>query len=203
MTVLLLFPVNNSMRSNSWRVHSYGFSWGIVCQKQLSGAWTRNYIPQYLWDVITCPHPWYLFLAHESSYKLIYEIFSLLYRCRLAGMVCFLWQVSRAILCNIISEYKYTANTMMTSSNGSIFLVTGHLCGKFTGPRWISSFDVFFDLRLNKRLSKQPWGWWFETLAWSLWRHRNAMEYGWGEHLKTQCYYWYSQQDLSVKLITN
>ena len=35
------------------------------------------------------------------------------------------------------------------------------------------SFDVFFDLRLNKRLSKQPWGWWFETPAWSLWRHRN------------------------------
>ena len=25
------------------------------------------------------------------------------------------------------------------------------------------SFDVFFDLRPNKRLSKQPWGWWFET----------------------------------------
>ena len=23
------------------------------------------------------------------------------------------------------------------------------------------SFDVFFDLRLNKRLSKQSWGWWF------------------------------------------
>ena len=27
------------------------------------------------------------------------------------------------------------------------------------------SFDVFFDLRLNKRLSKQSWGWWFETLS--------------------------------------
>ena len=25
------------------------------------------------------------------------------------------------------------------------------------------SFDVFFDLRLNKRLSKQSWGWRFET----------------------------------------
>ena len=25
------------------------------------------------------------------------------------------------------------------------------------------SFDVFFDLRLNKQLSKQSWGWWFET----------------------------------------
>ena len=45
----------------------------------------------------------------------------------------------------------------MTSSNGNIF------------------FDVFFDLRLNKRLSKQPLRRWFETPAWSLWRHRNAI----------------------------
>ena len=29
------------------------------------------------------------------------------------------------------------------------------------------------DLRLNKRLGKQSWGWWFETLARPLWRHRN------------------------------
>ena len=36
------------------------------------------------------------------------------------------------------------------------------------------SFDVFFDLRPNKRLSKQSWGWWFETPSHSLWRHRNA-----------------------------
>ena len=26
---------------------------------------------------------------------------------------------------------------MMTSSNGNIFRVTGHLCVEFTGPRWI------------------------------------------------------------------
>ena len=32
----------------------------------------------------------------------------------------------------------------------------------------------FFDMRLNKRLSKQPWGWWFETPpSWSLWRQCN------------------------------
>ena len=36
------------------------------------------------------------------------------------------------------------------------------------------SFDVFFDLRLNKRLSKQSWGWWLETLSCSLWRHCNG-----------------------------
>ena len=37
------------------------------------------------------------------------------------------------------------------------------------------SFDVFFDLRLNKRLSKQPWGWWFEMPSWWLWRQCNEM----------------------------
>ena len=37
------------------------------------------------------------------------------------------------------------------------------------------SFDVFFDLRLNKRLSKQSWGWWFETPSRSLWRHCNGV----------------------------
>ena len=36
------------------------------------------------------------------------------------------------------------------------------------------SFDVFFDLRLNKRWSKQWWGWWFETLSRPLWRRPNA-----------------------------
>ena len=51
---------------------------------------------------------------------------------------------------------------MMTTSNGNIFRVTGHLCGEFTSPGEFptqrpvtQSFDVFFDLRLNKRLSKQ------------------------------------------------
>ena len=33
------------------------------------------------------------------------------------------------------------------------------------------SFDVFIDLRLNKRLSKQSRGWWFKTLSYPLWRH--------------------------------
>ena len=37
------------------------------------------------------------------------------------------------------------------------------------------SFGVFFDLRLNKRLSKESWGWWFETPSYSLWRHCNVM----------------------------
>ena len=37
------------------------------------------------------------------------------------------------------------------------------------------SFDVFFDLRLNERLSKQSWGWWFETPSRPLWRYSNGI----------------------------
>ena len=70
---------------------------------------------------------------------------------------------------------------MMTSSNGNIFRVTGPSCGELpvTGEFRLQkpvtqSFDIFFDLRMNKRLSKQSWGWWFETLSRPLRRHCNG-----------------------------
>ena len=48
--------------------------------------------------------------------------------------------------------------------------------GEFPAQRPLTrSFDVFFDLRLNKLLSKQSWGWWFEMPSHPLWRHRNAL----------------------------
>ena len=72
---------------------------------------------------------------------------------------------------------------MMTSSNGNIFRVTGPFCGELTGPGEFpaqrpvtQSFEIFFDLRLNKRLSKQPWDWWFETPSWSLWHQCNGKD---------------------------
>ena len=47
--------------------------------------------------------------------------------------------------------------------------------GDFPAHRPVTrSFDVFIDLRLDKHLSKQTWGWWFETLPRPLWRHSNA-----------------------------
>ena len=77
-------------------------------------------------------------------------------------------------------NFPATSKTMMTSSNGP-------LCGDITGPgefpveRPVTrSFDVFFRLCLNRRLSKQPRGWWFETPGWSLWLHLMR------EHLWTQ-----------------
>ena len=71
---------------------------------------------------------------------------------------------------------------MMTSSNGDVSALLA-ICagnspvpGEFPAQRPVTrSFDVFFDLRLNKRLSKQSWGWWFETPSRPLWRHHNEM----------------------------
>ena len=46
--------------------------------------------------------------------------------------------------------------------------------GEFPTQRPVTrSFHVYFDLHPDKRLSKQLWDWWFETLSCSLWRHRN------------------------------
>ena len=81
----------------------------------------------------------------------------------------------------VMGHCPHCTGFMMTSSNGNIFRVTGPLCGEFTCPGEIPaqrpvtrSSDVFFDLRQNKRLSKQLWGRWFETLSRPLWHHRNA-----------------------------
>ena len=38
--------------------------------------------------------------------------------------------------------------------------------GEFSTQRPVTrSFDIFFDLRLNKRFSQQSWGWLFDTLS--------------------------------------
>ena len=68
----------------------------------------------------------------------------------------------------------------MTSSNGS-FPALQAICagnspvdGEFPAQRPVTwSFDIFFDLRLNKRLSKESWGWWFEMPSRPLSRHSN------------------------------
>ena len=46
--------------------------------------------------------------------------------------------------------------------------------GEFPAQRPVTwSFDVFFDQRMNIRLCKQWWSWWFEMPSRSLWRHCN------------------------------
>ena len=50
--------------------------------------------------------------------------------------------------------------------------------GEFPAQRPVTQrFDVFFDLCLDKRLRKQSWGWWFETLSRPWWRHCNGPQW--------------------------
>ena len=56
--------------------------------------------------------------------------------------------------------------------------------GEFPAQRPVTRiFDVFFDLRLNKWLSEQSWGWWFVTPSHLLWRHCNVRNENWSCHI--------------------
>ena len=67
-----------SERSDNSKYKSRGFeTWRDLTERRLSGYWdgvqklvsrslVSNYIPQILWNVVTCPHPWYL--TQKSSY---------------------------------------------------------------------------------------------------------------------------------------
>ena len=71
------------------------------------------------------------------------------------------------VYCYIIKRCEISALLAICAWNSPV-------PGEFPAQKPVTrSFDVFFDLRLNKRLSKQSWGWWFETPSRPLWRHYN------------------------------
>ena len=79
-------------------------------------------------------------------------------------------------LCNVYWTTSWWRHQMETFS-ALLAICAGNspVPGEFPAQRPVTrSFDVFFDLCLNKRLSKQSWGWWFETLSCPLWRHCNV-----------------------------
>ena len=64
----------------------------------------------------------------------------------------------------------------METFSASLAISAGNstVTGEFPVQRPVTrSFDVFCDLSLNKRLSKQWWGWRLETPSRPLWRHCN------------------------------
>ena len=64
----------------------------------------------------------------------------------------------------------------METFSASLALCAGNspIIGEFPPQKPVTrTFAVFFDRRLNERLSKQSWGWWFETPSRPLWRHNN------------------------------
>ena len=96
---------------------------------------------------------------------------------------CWLMVIAAVGNCRPPATYwsRLEMRCMLTSSNGNISALLAFGAGNppVTGEfpthwpvTWI--FDVFFDLCLNRQLSKQWRRWWFETLPRSLWRHCNV-----------------------------
>ena len=105
----------------------------------------------------------------------------------------FTWTVTRASMSSLFTtgvhggHYWYSYPSTWWQHQMEIFSALLALCagnspvtGEFPSERPVTrSFDVSFDLRLNKRFSKQSWGWWFETPWHSLWRDWNAIHDLW------------------------
>ena len=91
-------------------------------------------------------------------------------------IISFTWFISRPSLHNYLNHSAWWRHQMETFSALLAFCAgNSPVNGEFPAQRPVTrTFDVFFDLRLNKRLSKQSWGWWFETPPRSLWRHRDG-----------------------------
>ena len=92
-------------------------------------------------------------------------------------MIMVQWIKTRASTAGIRFTMAWWCNQMETFSV-LLALCVGNspVTCEFLSRRPVTqSFDVFLDLRLNKRLSKQSWIWWFETPSCSLWRHCNGV----------------------------
>ena len=80
-------------------------------------------------------------------------------------------------MCPISREKTGMHDDVIKSFSALLVLCAGisPLTGDFPSQRPMTrSFDIFFYLGLNKRLSKQSRRWWFETPSRSLWRHCNV-----------------------------
>ena len=81
-------------------------------------------------------------------------------------------EISSAISNDVIPWWRHPIETFPTLL--ALFEGNSSVTGEFPAQRPVKwSFDVFLDLRLNKRLSKQSWGWWFDMPSGSSWRHGN------------------------------
>ena len=82
--------------------------------------------------------------------------------------------VCPVVLLSLADEISRTSwRHQMEVFSALLAFCEGNVHGLLSQRPGTRNFDVFFDLHLNKRLSKQPRRWWSETPSRSLWRHCN------------------------------
>ena len=134
----------------------------------------RNYIIPALFQIITWRRPGDEPLS-EQWWSVYWRMYALLGLNELILMQQYFSIFRCMIWWHVISSNPWWRLQMESFSALPPFCV-GNLpvTGEIPTQRPVTrSFDVFFDLRLNKRWSTQWCGWWFETPSRMLWRHCN------------------------------
>ena len=112
-------------------------------------------------------------MIFNSGFLLFWDViqttFTLIFHAKLTNLLqsygCYR---SEATYDGIIKMEQFSALLAICVWNSTV-------TGEFPAQRPVTrSFDVFYDLCLNEFLSKQSWGWWFETPSCPLWRHSSA-----------------------------
>ena len=114
LSVSEVSPVNLDVYTNTEMTHCQG----MFIDLTNIGLWWRHLC--WCSDGIIKVHNWFIFAStmaktNGQTKKVLKTL------CRQIGPSVTSWRL----------------RNMMTSSNGNIFRVTGHLCGEFTGDRWI------------------------------------------------------------------
>ena len=163
----------------------------FVTKRHIRNTWKSSYIVPNFWPSHTARHLMFHFenkprisntFIHTRYVLVVIQlttgtlrILHLNHYATVLNMPC-LAAICDKIFYPQFSIFPWWRHQMETFS-ALLALCAGNLpaSGEFPAQRPVTrSFDVFFDLCLNKRLRKQSRGWWFETLSCPLWRHRNA-----------------------------
>ena len=103
------------------------------------------------------------------SFVLRFDIILVLSQQSMCGLLHWLMKNSMRDVCGyLLVEARWRLNALVDFNTGP---------SEFPTQRPVTwSFGDFFDLRPNKWLNKQTWGWWFETQSRPLWRQCNVDE---------------------------
>ena len=135
--------------------------------------WASEIVPQGIHFRNLLEADWivaYVLIFTNANFKIVAV------RCKIAKKLHIIFSLD--ITC--ITQELWWRHQMETfSALLAIYAGNSPVTGEFPAQRPVTrSSDVFFDLGLNKRLSKRSLGWWSETPSCSLWRRGNeSMKY--------------------------
>ena len=124
-----------------------------------------------------CTNTWSVFRLMHRLHCISHEIyirFAMLFQCQKWGDI-FTGPTNKSVFNRKTALWRHQMEAF--SALLAIWAGNSPVPGEFPAQRPVTRiFDIFFDLRPNKRLSKQLWCWWFETLSSPLWRRCNVCD---------------------------